>query len=242
MNKIYQKSESWFAFLWIIIYVVGTSISDVASEIIGVTKSITLIFHVILCIIAFIWLKKNNLYTNYGLCKSEVKSSNFLYYIPLIIVASTNLWFGVKLNLPIHETITYVFSMICVGFLEELIFRGFLFKSMCRINVKFAIIISSITFGIGHIVNLINGSGADILSNICQIFYATAFGFMFSIIFYKGKSLLPCIITHSTINALSAFANESNVTEEKTIIATIISSIIAILYTAIILKNLPKIK
>ncbi len=237
MNKLYQKSEIWFAVLWIIVYVVGTSVADGISKTIGVTKSVTVIFHIVLCAVALIWLKKCGLFKKYGLCKTEVPVSKLLYYIPLIIVASCNLWFGVTLNLSIQETVMYVCSMICVGFLEELIFRGFLFKAMSKDSVKTAIIVSSVTFGIGHIVNLINGSGADIVSNLCQVCYAIAFGFMFVIIFYRGKSLLPCIVTHSVINALSAFANQECLTESLTIVSSVILTAIAIGYTLIILRT-----
>lgn len=46
------------------------------------------------------------------------------------------------------------------------------------------------------------------MSTLMQICYAAASGYLFTIIFYKGKSLLPCIMTHGVINSLSAFAVE----------------------------------
>lgn len=94
--------------------------------------------------------------------------------------------------------------MACVGVIEEIIFRGFLFKAICKDNIKLAVFISGITFGMGHIVNLLNGN--DLIPTLLQICYATAIGFLFTIIFYKGKSLLPCIITHGAVNSLSIFA------------------------------------
>ena len=93
--------------------------------------------------------------------------------------------------------------MINVGFIEEIIFRGFLFKMMSKDNVKSAIIVSSITFGVGHIINLF--TGADVLMTLLQVCYATSIGYLFTIIFYMSKSLIPCIITHSIMNSLSIF-------------------------------------
>lgn len=55
-------------------------------------------------------------------------------------------------------------------------------------NIKFAVFISSITFGMGHIVNLLNGK--DLIPTLLQICYAVAIGFLFTIIIYKGKSFL----------------------------------------------------
>lgn len=239
MRKLYQKSGIWFAVIWIVVYVMGTSVADGISSAIGVEKLITLILHLALSAAALVWLKNEKLFEEYGLCKSHVKASRFLYYIPLVFIATCNFWFGVRMNLPLHETIFYVGSMVCVGFLEELIFRGFLFKAMSRDNLKAAVIVSSVTFGIGHIVNLVNGSGANLLSNLCQVVYAIAFGFLFVIIFYRGKSLLACIITHSVINALSVFANESNLTAGKEIFIAVLLAVTAIVYSVVLLKILP---
>ena len=68
---------------------------------------------------------------------------------------------------------------------------------------------SAITFGIEHIVNLLNG--ADIIPTIIQICYAISLGYFFVIIFYKSKSLVPCIITHAVINSLAIFNVESTI-------------------------------
>lgn len=108
--------------------------------------------------------------------------------------------------------------MLCVGFVEEVIFRGFLFRAIAKDNVKTAIVISSVTFGLGHLINLVNGSGMDLTENLFQIIGAIALGFLFVILSYRGGSLLPCIITHSTINITSVFANETGLTVEKRII------------------------
>lgn len=89
-----------------------------------------------------------------------------------------------------------------------MIFRGLLFNAMRKDNLKTAVIVSSITFGIGHIVNLFNGSGAELLPNLLQVVYATAAGFMFVMIYLKTDSLLGCIVAHGLFNAISVFANE----------------------------------
>lgn len=239
MKKLYQKNELWFSLLWIFIYVMGTSFADEISRIVGVEKSVTVLWLVGLSIVVLIWLKKQKLYEYYGLCRSDIPASGFLYYLPLALMVSCNLWFGVTLNLSILETVFYIGSMFCVGFLEELIFRGFLFKAMCKDGVKAAVIVSSITFGIGHIVNLFNGSGADWLSTVCQICYAIAAGYLFVIIFYHGKSLLPCIVTHSCLNALSAFSNEAAMTTGRTIVSAVLLTVISLGYALVLAKKLP---
>ncbi|MDE7177092.1 MAG: CPBP family intramembrane metalloprotease [Lachnospiraceae bacterium] len=118
------------------------------------------------------------------------------------------------------------------------IFRGLLFEAIAKENVKRAIIISSVTFGIGHIINLLNGM--NLTENLCQIIFALAVGFLFVTIYYRGGSLLPCIITHSAINSLNTFANEAGFTAEQQI-AHIVSLIaVTVSYTVVLTKTLPE--
>ena len=240
MNKLYKKSELWFALTWIICYVLGTSFADELSSIIGIEKVITVPFLLILCVIAYAWMKKNDLFERYGLCKTDIVAKRFLYYMPLAILVSCNFWYGVRMNGTWGAFALYGISMLCVGFLEELIFRGFLFHAMEKDGVKSAIIISSVTFGIGHIVNLFNGSGATLLPNLCQVASAVAIGFLFVVMFYRGKSLLPCIFAHQFINISSFFANEGSIDNRTRIVQSAIICIIAFGYAAILLKTLPK--
>ena len=240
MEKLYKKSEIWFAVTWIIAYVVLASTGDNISADIGILKIVTLPILIILSVMLFLFVKRNGLSKKYGLCKSEIPASKMLYYIPLLILLTANLWYGVAMNVSPLETVLYILSMLCVGFLEEMIFRGFLFNAMAKDGVKSAIIVSSVTFGIGHMVNLFNGSGAELLPNLLQVIYAVAIGFTFVMIFYKTKSLIPCILTHSIFNSLSAFSNEAVMTLQKQIVSGIIITIISggyALYIALAVKE-----
>ena len=234
MKNLYEKNKLRFALTWIISYVVGASCTDELSRLVNTEKSITVVFLAIMSAVAIIWMKRNGLFCEFGLCKASIKASKLLYYIPLILISSCNLWFGVTANLNPLATLFYILSMIFVGFLEEIIFRGFLFNAMAENNLKSAIIVSSVTFGIGHFVNLINGSGAEIIPNICQVVSAIAIGFLFVALFYKTKSLWACIITHGVLNSLSVFA--VNISNAKQIIVSIIISVVAVVYGLLILK------
>ena len=239
-KKLYEKSEIWFAIAWIIAYCVLASIGDNLSTDIGITKIVTLPILIALSVILYLFVKKNGLSKKYGLCKPQISAARMLFYIPLIILLTANFWNGVVLNTSLTETLLYVLSMLCVGFLEEMIFRGFLFNAMAKNGVKSAIIVSSITFGIGHILNLINGSGAELLPNMLQVIYAIAAGFAFVMIYYKTNSLLSCIVTHGLFNATSAFANEAAITTQSRIISCVAIAIIAgayALYIAVMVKK-----
>ena len=240
IKKLYEKSEIWFAVAWIIGYCVLASIGDNMSMSIGIMKSVTLPILIVLSTVLYLFVKKNGLSEKYGLCKSNIPASKMLFYVPILMLFTVNLWYGAVLNITPLESVLYVFSMLCVGFLEEMIFRGLLFKAMIKDGVKSAIIVSSITFGIGHMVNLINGSGVELLPNILQVLYAIAIGFMLVMIFYKTKSMLPCIAMHSIFNMLSTFVNEAVKTPQDKIISALFIIIVSggyALYIALNVKD-----
>ena len=240
LKKLYEKSQIVFSVAWIIAYVVLASAGDHISEALGISKIITLPILIAMSAILYFFVRKNGLAEKYGLCKPRLPAAKMLYYIPLLVLLTANLWYGVAMNMSPPETVLYILSMFCVGFLEELIFRGLLFQAMAEDGVKTAIIVSSVTFGIGHIVNLINGSGAELLPNLLQVMYAMAIGFAFVMIYCKTKSLVICIIIHSVFNGLSAFANEAVMTPQRQIISGVLLAVIAggyALYLALAVKE-----
>ena len=240
MKKLYEKNELTFAIVWIVVYCVLQSVGNPLNKVIGIEYAASAVFCILQTIVLFTFIRKNNLQKLYGLCKTPVPAWRFLYYVPLFILASGNLWNGAALNYTPAETVCRIVCMLCVGFLEEVIFRGFLFVAIAKDNIKSAVVISSVTFGIGHIINLFNGSGMNLVNNLCQIVFAVAVGFLLVTIFYRGGSLLPCIIVHSAINTLGTFANDTNLTAKMHLLHIGILIVITIVYTTILTKTLPK--
>lgn len=148
MKKLYEKNELTFAIVWIVIYCVLQSLANPLNEIIGIEYSASAVFCILQTIVLLGFIRKNGLQKRYGLCRSQVPAWRFLYYVPLLVLASGNLWNGFAVNYSPTETVCRIVCMLCVGFLEEVIFRGLLFVSIAKDNVKSAIIISSVTFGI----------------------------------------------------------------------------------------------
>ena len=178
MEKVFKKHETLFTIGLIVIYVVVNSYlmqnyghTSIQSVIVNTIMSIIIIFLIIA-------IKRVKFY---GLTKAE-RTKQLLYFIPLIIISLFGLRNGININNSTNEIIFHILTMINIGFLEEIIFRGFLFKMMEKDNAKRAIIVSSITFGIGHIVNLLNG--ADLIPTLIQVCYAIAIGYILVMVFY----------------------------------------------------------
>ena len=240
MKKLYEKSELTFAIVWIVAYCVLQSLANPLNERLGIAYSVSAAFCILQTIILLVFLKKNNLLKKYGLCKPTAPARRFLYYIPLLVLASGNLWNGVAVNYTPPETVCRIVCMLCVGFLEEVIFRGLLFSAIAKENTKSAIIISSVTFGIGHIINLFNGSGMEPVETLCQIVFAVAVGFLLVTIFYRGGSLLPCILVHAAINTLGTFANDAGLTVGQRLLHIAALTAITVAYTLLLSGMLPR--
>lgn len=201
MENIFKKHETFITIALIVIYVV---LNSYLMQNFGYTSYQSVISNTIMSILVIVLIIRIKRVEYYGLTKAR-NPKKFLYFIPLIIISLFNLRNGININNSFSEIIFHILTMLNIGFLEEIIFRGFLFKMMEKDNVKTAIIVSSITFGIGHIVNLLNG--ADLLPSLLQVCYAIAIGYMLVMVFYKSKSIIPCILFHGVFNALSIFSN-----------------------------------
>ncbi len=206
MKKLFDKNEVIFAVILIVIYVAGSTLMVQLSEMIGTGFLAEAVFGIVLFAVLAVFIVKNRLGRHLGLCKPEVSAARMLFYIPLTIIAAVGVIFGFA---PQYEPVTlavHTVYMLFVGILEEIIFRGFLFRGMAKKNMTSAIIVSAATFGVGHIVNLLNGQ--NLPETVSQIIFAVFVGFALVILFHKGKSLVPCIVFHGVFNALSIVMND----------------------------------
>lgn len=221
MMKLYQKSELTFAIACIVGYVLiagnlRTLGDDSPAMAIGLFA---------VALVLFLFVQKNGLLEKYGLDRWATNSRQMLYFVPLWIVSSGNLWGGIS---PYYQGLGLVCAMVSfalVGFVEELIFRGFLFRAMLKDgNEKMAIVISSVTFGMGHIVNLLTGHA--LAETLVQIVFAVAIGFIFTMVYYKCGSLLPLILAHSIIDVFSVFAVDNPTAHWLSIGVTLLTAVL----------------
>lgn len=210
MKKFYEKNELWFALSFIIAYCVLNSAANSLNEAIGIAGAVNAAVNLVLIAVIFCFIRKNDLLREYGFCRPAAPAGRFLWYIPLAMIATFNLWLGISVSsyANVLSILCSAFNMLLVGIAEELLCRGLLFNAIAKgSGIKSAVIISSVTFGFGHIVNLINGNSDGLVETLCQIVYALAFGFLFVMLYYRGGSIIPCIILHSLVDVTSVFSN-----------------------------------
>ena len=228
MRKLYEKKEILFAVLWIVAYCV---IMSMLKEQFGYAS-----LWMFLGLAAFAagiaaFVKANRLEEKYGLNGFPKDMKRYLFFIPMFILATGNIWDGFALSFKGTELAIATLSMILVGFVEEMIFRGFLFKAMLG-NGKAvpAIIISALTFGVGHIINLFTGQAT--LETIIQVIFAIGWGFILTMAFYKSGSLIPCIIVHSMVDAIALYGADTDLGSQIYIGVTIIVAALYSIYLA----------
>lgn len=207
--KMFKKNEVTFAVLLIIVYVIGNNIGLIISDTAGIKFFGEMIINILMAAAVFIFIRLNGLSEYLGLKKPEISASKMLFYIPLVLIGGDVAFFGMGLKYSLVICIIRTVMMLCVGFLEEIIFRGFLFRGIAKSNLTRAVIISSVTFGIGHIVNLFTGS--NLFDNMIQIVYAV--GFLLVFIFLRTSSIIPGIAFHAFNNSMTAFANGNILTD-----------------------------
>ena len=204
MRKLYEKSEITFAVFWIVLYTV--SMGNLRN--LGDDSPYMMIGLIVISVLMFLFVWKNGLMEKYGLSGWAKNNRAMLWFIPLWIITTLNLWGGITPHFPMPGQLFAVVSMAFVGFAEEMIFRGFLFKAMLKDgSVRTAVIVSSVTFGVGHIVNLFTGH--ELAETLMQVVFAVAYGFLVTMAFYKSGSLLPCILSHSLFDMFAPFASEN---------------------------------
>ncbi|MBP3524295.1 MAG: CPBP family intramembrane metalloprotease [Clostridia bacterium] len=236
MKKLYEKSEIWFAVAWIIVYVVvmGNLRGNFGDE-----SLYSMLAALVMASVLTVFIVRNRLTDRFGLVL-WTDSRKYLYFIPFVLLCTVNLWFGVSLHDSMGRQIVAVMTMALVAYVEEIIFRGLLYRAIEKDSVKQAIVISAITFGAGHIVNLLTGQGS--LDTLLQMGYAIAIGFAFVMCFYKSGSLVPCIATHAIVNVTSKFSNH-NIPEQAEMLWSYGSFLFIVLVAggyALYLRSVPK--
>lgn len=175
-----------------------------------------------------------------GFCETPLRAlpyGKLLYLLPMLALMTVNLWNGAVLRFGAAETTCCVGAMLAIGVIEELLFRGYLLRAMERQSAKAAVLVTGLTFGLGHIVNLLNGE--ELVSTLLQVVYAAAIGWMLSVFMLRTRNIVPCCVFHGVFNALSAFADETKWTGGKEALVTVAITTVSLLYAQYLWKLRP---
>ena len=226
MRNLYEKKPVLFAILWIVIYVVvmGTIRGRFGDDSLQMLLGLVAVSSVLLLVIRRLDIQKE-----LGMTRWLQNGKALLWLLPMWVLSTGNLWGGAGLRYEPINTVMAVLSFLLVGVAEEIVFRGFLFNGMRKSgSLTAAVIVSAVTFGMGHIVNLLTGQATG--ETLVQVIFAVAWGFLLTFAYLKGGSLLPCIAIHGLIDAFSVFARDNEAASWAYIIATVAVAAVYCLY------------
>lgn len=196
MNEGKDKKVLRRALLWILGYIVLVNIGDEIGRQTGLGNLVTA-----LLLVGFsgVLLKTHRLQDLLLQLPARDVYARVWFFIPLLVLAFIQWFVGLQATLGLSDIFVAALLMTAVGFIEEVLFRGMLFLAIEKNSTtKRAIIISGITFGFGHIVNLLRGySSTELLS---QIAVAIAVGILLALLVAKTRSIIPGAIFHALFN------------------------------------------
>ncbi|WP_309298113.1 CPBP family intramembrane glutamic endopeptidase [Clostridium omnivorum] len=194
--------------IWIVIYGIIYSFSEKFGE-----NHILAVFPIMLYIVVlYMFLKKRKRLSVYGLCLPKYwRKKDVGWLMPLLSFPFANMYLQGNQTMLQNSWIMFLLMLFTV-FLEELLFRGYLLVYLfekCGIDNKWiGMIISSVLFGMFHIVNLFQG--ADISYTMIQMLCACGIGLCLCVLVSQYKSIFPGVIVHYLINITSFDMEKSN--------------------------------
>nr|WP_290123031.1 CPBP family intramembrane glutamic endopeptidase [Lentilactobacillus senioris] len=117
---------------------------------------------------------------------------------------------------------------ICAGITEELIFRGILLPgSLTHFNghrggIWYAVLISSVAFGMAHMVNL---ADQPLEATLLQGSNAFAVGLVLAALYLRTRSLILPMILHGTNDYISTIASHGHLAMHNESVAPIYHSL-----------------
>jgi hypothetical protein len=192
-----------------------------------------IIWTLVFVAVVFSLIKNRNL-TSIGFCKPEKNSSKkLLFYIPMLVVALLAWVLGIDFDKGSGLILANLCLTLSVGFAEEIYFRGIICNMWIEKSEKKAIIISSVLFGICHLMNVLGG--ASLIQTSMQVCFAFAYGVAVALIFIISKSILPCILLHAFHDFCSFISCEGSI--QINVILGAIQFIIIIVYIVVMIRK-----
>ena len=122
-------------------------------------------------------------------------AKRMLYFSPLLLIALSPFTAGINFNGGAALILANLFLTLGIGMAEEIFFRGIICGAWLGHGVGKAMMISSLLFGLSHILNI--AGGAELGETVLQICFALVYGMIFALIFAESGSLLPCVLLHA---------------------------------------------
>lgn len=127
-----------------------------------------------------------------------------------------------------------------VGFVEETVFRGLLLRWLAPRGLWSAAVVSSVVFGVLHLVNVPLGARLDV--TLVQVGYATALGFAFAAVALRTGVLWPLVLIHAAMDLAGFLTSTDAIPAVLTMTDLLVPAVYAVgflIYGALVLRTIP---
>lgn len=175
--------------------------------------------NLILICVSYYFIKANGLLgtaglTNQNTARKQVLVFPLLYLLTLNALFMDDLYENVRW---IHIVVLFLYCL-SVGISEELSFRGFVqsmvlkYSSGTRKGIAVAIVLSSLLFGLIHLIKFNKG----VYGEISQVVIACCIGMLFGVLLIITKRIYPLIAIHTLIDFVAKL-DKAGIPAHKTI-------------------------
>src|SRR5690606_7058691 len=120
---------------------------------IGTTNIVTAPLILALSVALLFYLRSASARREYGLVgPTRAAARSAWFYVPLAALVLFPIALSTRRSLGTGAAVLVVVLMLGVAFVEELVFRGFLFQAIrSKSGLRRAVLITGVTFGLGHV-------------------------------------------------------------------------------------------
>lgn len=212
------------ALIAIFIYIALVNVGDALGEAYGLGSVITALLVLALASV----LVKKHARKELGLIIPSLSNlQKWVYFLPLALMVLVQWVAGLEPGIGAAGVGEAALLMLGVGFVEEVLFRGMLFQAIEKTSTtRRAVIISGVTFGLGHIVNLLRGYSASELAG--QIVLAIVIGILLSLLMARTRSVVAGAVFHILFNFSGTVTNQGSESQGLFLIGLLLISLGAI--------------
>lgn len=172
------------------------------------TLATTLMGEGVLALIAILLLSRLQWWREAGFRLPSNPHALWLFTVPCLPIILNIAFFGVSYP-GMGRLLLFLALALLVGFVEETYFRGMILRALLRRGPWQAVIISSLFFGILHLLN--GAAGANLAATLLQVVYAVAIGLMYAALALRTQTILPLIVTYGLTDFFGYIAFTSTV-------------------------------
>jgi membrane protease YdiL (CAAX protease family) len=207
-----QKHPIMAAVLWVLVIMVFYFASGAAIAVTEASATNAMliravgVFAACLLAVVYMWRSKYG-FSEFGFNRLMAKDTRkVLWFLPILTIEVVPFIAGFRNDTDLFYILAVLACTLCVGFAEEVYFRGFIFQTLKVKGTSFAIIVSSLLFGITHLLNIAGGAGIG--ETLLQIGFAFFFGLVCVEIRVLTGSIWPVILWHALHDFLAYTTNE----------------------------------